>query len=137
MKGSYILLMKLSENSKVRVGKLGIIPFGRGYYCYVGSAMNSLEGRIERHLKADKRRFWHIDYFLQKAKISKIFYFENERIECDIASNLENKFDSLKGFGCSDCKCKSHLFFSRSFESLESEIRKISNSLKTKPSVWD
>ncbi|OGS40097.1 MAG: hypothetical protein A3K77_02330 [Euryarchaeota archaeon RBG_13_31_8] len=31
--------------------------------------------------------------------------------ECRIATILEKHLFSIPGFGCSDCRCKSHLFY--------------------------
>jgi len=42
MKGSYILLIKLDEDKDIQIGKLGNISFKKGYYAYVGSALNGL-----------------------------------------------------------------------------------------------
>ncbi len=121
MRGSYILIIELMEDQDIRVGRLGDIRFLGGYYAYVGSAMNSLEGRIDRHKRKEKKGFWHIDYLLQHARIIGVVTIESDRkIECEIAEKLSGIFSSVKGFGSSDCNCKSHLFYSRSPEDLKS-----------------
>ena len=113
MKGSYILLIKLNKDKEIQIGKLGKIFFKKGYYAYIGSALNSLEKRIQRHLRSEKKIHWHIDYLLKNAEIIDVFYKENsEKEECNIAKQLEKEFISIIDFGCSDCKCKSHLFHS-------------------------
>ena len=113
----------MPKKMKIEIGKLGIIEFKRGYYAYVGSAMNSLEGRIKRHLKKEKKMKWHIDFLLQHAIIKKIFYKESmEKEECSIAKKF-NGFDFIPKFGSSDCKCKSHLFYSKSIEKIESIVK--------------
>ena len=53
MKGCYCLTIHLKNTKKIKVGKLGKINFKNGYYAYVGSAMNSLESRLKRHLSED------------------------------------------------------------------------------------
>lgn len=112
MKGSYVLLLKLPEEQTVTIGSLHMCYFSRGYYAYVGSAMGGFKSRLNRHLTENKRPRWHIDYFLQKAFINGIILCESrERIECTIAQALECQFDSISGFGSSDCMCRSHLFF--------------------------
>jgi len=112
MKGCYVLLIKLKENKTIQIGKLGKIYFKKGFYLYVGSALNGLEQRIQRHLKKDKKTYWHIDYLLLYAKIINVFYKEsNKREECNIAKKLDKIFSSITGFGCSDCRCKSHLLY--------------------------
>ncbi|MEW5761414.1 MAG: DUF123 domain-containing protein, partial [Candidatus Thermoplasmatota archaeon] len=55
MKGTYILLMSLPGRCNIRVGKLGSIKFNKGYYAYVGSAMNNLVMRIHRHMGNSKK----------------------------------------------------------------------------------
>ena len=54
MKGTYLLLINLNYNIDVQIGKLGKIHFLKGWYVYVGSAMNNLEARINRHLRSNK-----------------------------------------------------------------------------------
>ncbi len=111
MKGSYILIIRIPKEIEILVGKLGRIEFREGFYAYVGSAMNGLDGRIQRHLREKKRKFWHIDYLLEKAEIVDIFILESKRrIECDIAKNLAKIFRPVRRFGSSDCTCEGHLF---------------------------
>ena len=111
MKGSYLLIIELKNNISINVGKLGKKQFSKGHYVYIGSALNGLEQRIQRHLRKQKKIHWHIDYLLKHAKIVDVFYKENEtQEECSIAEKF-HRFNSIDGFGCSDCKCKSHLFY--------------------------
>jgi Uri superfamily endonuclease len=112
MKGSYVLLIKLNNDQEIKIGKLGNISFKRGFYLYVGSALNGLKNRLNRHFKINKKTHWHIDYLLKYGKIIDAYYKESDsKEECDIVKNFENKLFSIPGFGCSDCKCKSHLFY--------------------------
>lgn len=112
MKGSYILLIHLNQDRSLQVGKKHILLFKKGYYVYVGSALNGIEQRIHRHLRSKKRIHWHIDYLLKYGKIKHVFYKESRRKEeCEIAAFFARKLASIKGFGCSDCRCKSHLFY--------------------------
>ena len=65
MKGTYCLIINVKKDVKIKIGKvLGEIEFKKGCYLYVGSAMNSLEKRVQRHLSKDKKKHWHIDYLL-------------------------------------------------------------------------
>lgn len=110
--GSYILLMRLTIPNTISIGRLGDIFFPEGGYVYIGSALNGLKSRIERHLRNKKKKHWHIDYFLQKAKIKDVFYIINtQREECEIAQFFKKEFTCIDGFGCSDCSCRSHLFY--------------------------
>ena len=132
MKGSYILLIKLGTAQTIAVGSLKAIHFPRGYYAYVGSAMGGFKPRLSYHLKGNKKPRWHIDYLLQKAPITDIILCQSEdRIERTIAQSLKRQLDSIHGFGASDCKCNSHLFFAA--EEMESTIMAILNHLDLKP----
>ena len=111
MKGSYILILNLENNKTIKVGKLRNIDFKKGIYVYVGSGLNSLEKRVQRHFSTQKKTHWHIDYLLAHAKIVNAFLNpSNEKEECIIARSFD-KLEKIKGFGCSDCKCDSHLFY--------------------------
>ncbi len=141
MKGSYILLVELAAEKNVLIGKLGYIFFPKAFYAYVGSAMNGLEARLARHLRKEKGLHWHIDYLLKEAEIADIILCFSEpfafchseglaealskakgqrpknlaqgklRMECFLAQALAKEFQSVPGFGASDCKCQSHLYF--------------------------
>ena len=112
--GIYCLFIKLSKDQKIRIGKLGRIFFPKGVYVYTGSAMNGLITRIDRHKRKQKKLFWHIDYLLKHAKIFHVISIKtNKRLECAL-NNMVSKLPNakpIKGFGCSDCKCESHLFY--------------------------
>ncbi len=114
-KGSYCLIIKLDKNSEIKVGKLGTFIFDKGYYVYVGSAMNSLSARVERHLRKKKKMYWHVDYLLKKAKVLDVVEIRStKKLECFIAERIDKISDGVVvGFGCSDCKCESHLFYFR------------------------
>ncbi len=126
MKGCYLLLIELKNDIKISIGKLGDIKFKKGYYTYIGSALNGLEQRINRHLKTNKKTHWHIDYLLKHTKIINIYYKENIiREECTTAEKLKSHLVLIQGFGCSDCNCKSHLFYGS-----KDDILNVINSLK-------
>lgn len=97
--------MELSHDTEIEVGKLGSILFKKGTYIYVGSAPS--EKRLERHLREDKKLHWHIDYLLEKALTTKIYIVKGK--ECEVAQKID--LPCIKGFGCSDCRCDSHLFY--------------------------
>ncbi len=115
MKGAYILLIKLKKNQIIQIGKLGKIFFKKGFYVYIGSSMNYLEKRIKRHLSKNKKYHWHIDYLLKKAEILETYIRENNfKEECKLANIFfKEKLENIIGFGCSDCDCKSHLFYGK------------------------
>lgn len=113
LRGIYILLILVKENTSVEVGSLGEILFERGSYAYVGSAQNNLEKRVKRHLRKSKKKFWHIDYLLEneQTEILEVYYKEAKKSEeCRVAKEIEKVGQPVSGFGASDCNCVSHLF---------------------------
>ncbi|MFC1871119.1 DUF123 domain-containing protein [Chloroflexota bacterium] len=133
-KGSYILLITLPETQTLRIGSRRVIHFQRGYYAYVGSAMGGFNPRLSRHLKENKNNHWHIDYLLQKASISGIIICTTgDRLECTIARALSARFSAVPGFGSSDCRCPSHLFFATGKRQMKAAITVELNRLGTKP----
>lgn len=115
-KGIYSLIIKLNKDQGIKIGKLGKINFKKGFYIYTGSALNDLNTRIERHRKKQKKKFWHIDYFLANryVKILQVIAIKTEKkLECKlnkVISSLPNA-KIVEGFGCSDCECKTHLLY--------------------------
>jgi Uri superfamily endonuclease len=129
LKGIYILAVQVSQDKNVKVGSLGQIHFRKGLYAYVGSAQNNLEKRLGRHFeKAAKRKFWHIDYLLAEDDISAVKAYFKEAAkpeECLTAQKLAKSGFPVKGFGCSDCNCVSHLFMFESPSMLENVCLKL------------
>jgi Uri superfamily endonuclease len=131
MKGTYILLIKLGRDADLGIGSLGKIKFRKGFYAYVGSGMNSLEKRIGRHTKRRKKKFWHIDYFLGfgNASIKRVVSWKSsDKHECRAAGKLAARFENVTRFGCSDCACGSHLFYSEKFGTLEKAVLETSQN---------
>lgn len=114
---SYVLVLSIDRNKKIRVGSLGFINFKKGVYFYVGSAKKNFEKRVLRHQTKNKKVFWHIDYLtvLKEVRILNVYKFSSLS-ESEIAKYfLEDKnYQQIDGFGSSDCKCKSHLFMLKS-----------------------
>ena len=123
-KGSYVLVVELDAEKRIRVGSLGVIQFPRACYAYLGSALGGLKSRVKRHLSKDKKQKWHIDYLLTEAKILQIILCETERrLECLLSGSLVNELSFIPSFGSSDCRCRSHLYFASDRAYLESGIR--------------
>ena len=112
MKGSYILLIELEEETEIEIGT-GKKRLEKGFYTYFGSAFGpgGLK-RIERHREVSKGerdvKHWHIDYLsgLETSEFIEAVRFPEKDIECDLSSEAEKK---IEGFGSTDCGCKSHL----------------------------
>jgi Uri superfamily endonuclease len=113
LKGIYVLIIRVNKDIHVNIGALGRKSFAKGLYTYVGSAQTNLEQRVKRHLKREKRLFWHIDYLLANnaAETVKVLYKQGDKTEeCKTATRIGENGTPIAGFGCSDCHCTSHLF---------------------------
>ena len=115
-RGSYALVIYLPRTKTIRVGALGAFKFPRGYYLYIGSALNGLSARIARHLRRrDKKRFWHIDYLLEHARVIDVWTrASTARLECQwarAALALPNARVVAPRFVASDCNCAVHLVY--------------------------
>ena len=107
------------------VGKLGYVSFPMASYAYVGSAMNSLNARLARHIRDEKKLHWHINYLLQEAEIDEIILCPSEeRVECSLSQALARELEYIPGFGSSDCKCQSHLYLTNGEYRLKAEVSK-------------
>jgi len=102
---SYVLIMQNDGEREIEVGKLGKFKFKPGFYYYVGSARRI--SRVARHFGEKKRR-WHIDYISDEFELIGAILFKIG--ECELAGKI--KLEKIPGFGCSDCSCESHLFYS-------------------------
>ncbi|NIR86672.1 GIY-YIG nuclease family protein [Candidatus Bathyarchaeota archaeon] len=122
-KGTYTLIVFLSKEARLNVGKLGIQRFPAGYHTYTGSALgtgaSSLKQRVARHLQKRKQKFWHIDFLLdhENATVTAVIAAQTDRkAECNINRSVKKGLGAkipVVGFGASDCKqnCESHLLF--------------------------
>jgi sugar fermentation stimulation protein A len=110
--GSYMVIFRVDEKMRLKVGELGEVLFRKGYYVYTGSARRNLTRRVQRHQGKRRKLFWHIDYLAQKATFVRAAAVRSSAdLECDIASALAGIADwRVRGFGSSDCLCEGHLF---------------------------
>ncbi|MHA1960812.1 MAG: GIY-YIG nuclease family protein [Candidatus Thorarchaeota archaeon] len=147
MKGVYALVVSVDEPITIDAGSLGRVAIHEGTWIYVGSAMGegstSLENRIGRHLATGKTIHWHIDYLLERASVTRIFFAEtHDKLECTLASAIlkSSSFDTgPKGFGSSDCQsdCGSHLFSYRGAAQVSDDIAKTFRSIRLEPREWN
>ncbi|ADZ69815.1 GIY-YIG nuclease family protein [Polymorphum gilvum] len=112
--GAYVLVLRLAEPVVVDLARQGAGRLLAGLYLYCGSARGpgGLRARIGRHLRADKRRRWHIDRLSGIAtEIAAAAFLEHG--ECALAAALQAEFGAfvpMPGFGSSDCRhCVAHL----------------------------
>lgn len=115
----------------LRVGRLGVVTFQRGYYCYVGSAMGpgGLRARLARHLRQQKKPHWHIDYLLRQALVVETWSAPSAaRLECTWVRallQLPGATLPVRDFGSSDCHCPAHLVRFVSAPSLRAFARQL------------
>jgi sugar fermentation stimulation protein A len=114
-RGVYLLVVERHEDCVRRVGALGELHLPAGYYVYTGSAMRGLRARVERHRRRRKKAHWHIDSITVDADRVRAFpiYTAND-LECALATRIREVAavsggKAVAGFGCSDCRCESHL----------------------------
>lgn len=117
------MVIELDEDKDIQVGKLGRFHFPKGYYVYVGSAMNDLDARIARHLRpsSEKKKHWHIDYLLDYARVIDVIRIPSEvNIEKDVAMFF-SKYGKViaPGFGSTDTGLETHLFYFEKMPKLE------------------
>jgi len=122
-KGTYVLILELAAPCKIVVGGLGAISFHGGHYAYVGSARGpgGLRARVRRHLSRPKKKRWHIDFLLERARPREVMVFLSGIEEVSLATSLKSFLQPVRGFGASDDPLShSHLFYlgDESFEAV-------------------
>lgn len=111
MRGVYTLYLSLPAETTITVGALSERRFEAGVYCYVGSAQNGVERRLQRHLTGSGKTHWHIDYLRAHTEpVGWQVLQGNSALECVLARFLAQHHERVDGFGCSDCDCRAHLF---------------------------
>ena len=122
-RGTYTLIAFLPKETCLSVGRLGLCKFPRGHYAYTGSALgvgaSGLRGRVSRHLRKEKKKFWHIDFLLANENITLtdvVAAQTSTKLECEMNRYIKENGGAeipVPGFGASDCRqsCKSHLLF--------------------------
>jgi Uri superfamily endonuclease len=115
-KGVYCLVFE-NRSCAIEVGKKGLFSFHEGFHIYVGSAlgpggMKRVKRHLEFSLRKDRNPRWHVDYLHLDPSFrlsGAVCASTSERFECELAHRLGG--NSVPGFGCTDCSCKSHLFY--------------------------
>ncbi|PSP96575.1 DUF123 domain-containing protein [Halobacteriales archaeon QS_5_70_17] len=117
MKGTYTLVIELTEPDRIAFGAAGERALEAGWYAYSGSAFGPGGfARVDRHreLAAGERdaRHWHVDYLLghPASRVAAAHGTPGADVECAVARRIDG--DAVPGLGASDCECGSHLVFS-------------------------
>ena len=115
-KGTYVVISVLEIEKNIRIGKIGTFCFQPGFYVYSGSAFGpgGAMARIRHHLRTARKPHWHMDYFRKEADICEVWIcFDQKALEhvfAEIFLEMKGSSTPVRGFGCSDCRCISHLF---------------------------
>lgn len=107
---SYCLYIRVLRPCRIRAGRLVAVWLPAGWYVYTGSARRGLRARLERHLRRDKPRRWHVDWLLTRAAAEVAHVVVDTRPECRL-NRAAGGSVPVAGFGASDCRagCGSHL----------------------------
>lgn len=129
---TYVLPIFLNNKKSIEVGALGDIEFDSGWYGYVGSDHRNNYSRPIRHLNLSESKdtqHWHVDYLLSDSN-TEVFgvYIIEDGEECSVSENIE--LESISMFGCSDCTCESHLYYSLNIIEFTKSIVKSINKYK-------
>jgi Uri superfamily endonuclease len=114
--GSYILVLRLHWEAVIDVGALGEQTFPPGNWLYCGSARGpgGMGARIGHHSRFTERPRWHIDYLRLAGTPVEVWYAPSgESLECawaGLLSGIDGVAEGPRGFGASDCGCRTHLF---------------------------
>ena len=128
--GSYAIILGNPAHRVITVGRRGEVEFEPGFYIYVGSAFGpgGIRARVGRHSRSDKTSRWHIDYVRERMNFIEAWYScrpRNQEHQWAAALQAQANIGGLRGIGCSDCNCNTHLFYSRErprFQSLASSL---------------
>ncbi|MFW9977251.1 MAG: DUF123 domain-containing protein [Candidatus Thorarchaeota archaeon] len=120
MMGVYSLIIYIPERLSIKVGARQEETFDDGYWVYIGSAQGkgstTIENRLRRHFRREKKMHWHIDYLLDSnvTLLDAIWSESKENQECKLIEQLlaTHRFSlGPRSFGAGDCKqgCGSHI----------------------------
>jgi Uri superfamily endonuclease len=86
-----------------------------GCYLYVGSAFGpgGLAARIKHHRKIAARPHWHMDYLRAVCDLTEVWLTTgcHEHTWAKAVAQLPDAVVPMPGFGSSDCRCATHLFW--------------------------
>lgn len=145
--GVYTLILHVQKEATLTIGRLGTHKFPRGYYSYTGSALgkksSNLKHRISRHLRKEKRMFWHIDYLLADENVSVeavVAAETNKDMECRLNGYMKKMKGAkipVNGFAASDCRknCGSHLLYFPDTENPDCLAQKLVKHLESSADI--
>ena len=140
--GTYALIFTALQKCQSEIGRLGVFELKPGFYVYVGSAFGpgGLRARIAHHSKIAGRPHWHIDYLGPFLTLREIWYTEDpvhrEHQWARIISDIRGVSVPLAGFGSSDCRCRSHLFFRKNRPSITTFRKKLQANITSHGKIF-
>jgi Uri superfamily endonuclease len=135
------LVLSARAGGFVRVVRLGDLRLRSGFYVYVGSALGpgGVRARLAHHMKKPSRPHWHIDYLRKHAVLEEVWYcYDRTPWEHEWARHIRMARGAsvpLAGFGASDCRCESHLYFFESHPLGDRFIQSLRASGRRHPQV--
>jgi sugar fermentation stimulation protein A len=110
--GCYIIVLRLKRRRKLEVRNLGVIPFKKGYYLYVGSAKKELTRHMERYKRTSRDDHRQIDQLSAIADLHAAIPIRTSKdLECELAGAVRAVSDwMVPRFGSTNCQCNGHLF---------------------------
>ena len=111
--GAYVLHFQVRQELTLPIARLDNPVLCPGTYIYAGSAYGpgGIRARVSRHLSADKKPHWHVDYLSSSSRCVKVETYIGGN-ECDLVARLiqNGAVVPVPGFGSSDCAvCDAHL----------------------------
>jgi Uri superfamily endonuclease len=116
--GTYLLILNNRDHNTIQIGRRGSLKIKPGFYIYIGSAFGpgGIHARTAHHKKRQKNQHWHIDYLSKHTKLREIWFSiapaRQEHAWANIFRQDPDVVIPMAGFGASDCKCITHLFYS-------------------------
>jgi Uri superfamily endonuclease len=114
--GTYALVLSVSVNRRIQVGRLGRLEVAPGFYVYVGSARGpgGVAARVGRHGRRRKVLKWHVDFLREVSSLEDVWFSHSpgatEHEWARAVAEIPGATVPLAGFGSSDCRCPTHLF---------------------------
>ncbi len=139
--GYYLLIFRIYRKLTITTRGNKVFSLNPGIYVYIGSAYGpgGLRSRIMRHLRRNKKVFWHVDYLTTNNYVELVGFViinitsrKSIDLENFLSKQMQKYLEPILGFGCSDKrKDISHLYYCRrNFLECLRIIDKILSSIK-------
>jgi Uri superfamily endonuclease len=139
--GTYALILTCEKEPVIRAGRVRPFRARRGHYVYVGSAFGpgGVRARVAHHERIAERPQWHVDYLREHARIDEVWYTHASRRYEHLWARLLGRMRGARvpaiGFGASDCRCASHLFFFEKRPSRNAFERRLRTAVRARTPV--